>query len=324
MADMRRTLKVIHFASQLCGISQFGSFLRNGGYEEPVLCRKYLLYSFILNIVISVIRLHILIDIFREVTNVSSEAHRVHMQIMLIFVSCIFTTYLVSTLTRLIGQRNFFKISRKLLSVGSFVNYREGTVFSNAVIAVHVVLFVTYLIPLCFGWISNNCRWYELPVFLSTLVCDTVTSSAALQFLYFVFTLRRHLMLLNSRLNEVGMSTVTSENIFSLKVPNVSELIPESYSVNSGLREFVNLHFLLCDVLQLIDSSYSVQVLAFIGSKYVYATVCLYVLFCTEFDLVDVVVPSFTVFTSVIIFEVVELVTVVYCCKFACFQVSVI
>ena len=324
MADMRRTLKVIHFASQLCGISQFGSFLRNGGYEEPVLCRTYLVYSFILFITISVFQFRFVIHLLRKIASETSDIHRFSIQIMFFWVACIFTTYLISAITRLIGQRNFFKISRKLLSVGSFVNYREGTVFSNAVIAVHVVLFVTYLIPLCFGWISNNCRWYELPVFLSTLVCDTVTSSAALQFLYFVFTLRRHLMLLNSRLNEVGMSTVTSENIFSLKVPNVSELIPESYSVNSGLREFVNLHFLLCDVLQLIDSSYSVQVLAFIGSKYVYATVCLYVLFCTEFDLVDVVVPSFTVFTSVIIFEVVELVTVVYCCKFACFQVSVI
>ena len=324
MADMRRTLKVIHFASQLCGISQFGSFLRNGGYEEPVLCRKYLLYSFILNIVISVIRLHILIDIFREVTNVSSEAHRVHMQIMLIFVSCIFTTYLVSTLTRLIGQRNFFKISRKLLSVGSFVNYREGTVFSNAVIALHVVSFVTYLIPYSFQWISDKCRLDVLHNSVAGLVCETVTIFSALQFLYFVFTLRRHFMLLNSCLNETVLSKVKSESVLSSKGRTVSDFLPERYSVVSSLRDILYRHVMLCDILELINSSYSLQVLALIGSKFVYATICLYLLFFSIFD--RPLFPFYIFASSMPIssFELMQLVAVVYCCKSACFQVGII
>jgi hypothetical protein len=158
------------------------------------------------------------------------------------------------------------------------VNYRESTIFSSAVIALHVVIFVTYLIPVSFAWRSNNCRLYMLHFFISTLVCATITSFAALQFLYLVFTFRRHFMLFNSSLNEVVVSTVKLEDIFSLKVLRVSDLVTERYSVVSGLREFVNRQSLLCDVLELIDSSYSVQFLAFVGSKYLYATVCLYVL----------------------------------------------
>jgi hypothetical protein len=121
------------------------SFLRNDGYEKPVLCRKYLFCSLILLIALSAGHLLFMVHIFTDSTYTSSEALRVSMQIMFIFVSCFFTRNLVSAITRLIGVRKFFKISQKLLSVGSFVNYHEGTTFSNAVIALHVVLFVRYL-----------------------------------------------------------------------------------------------------------------------------------------------------------------------------------
>ena len=286
MADMRRTLKVIHFASQLCGISPYGSFPRNDGYEKPVLCRKYLLYSFILIIAISVGQIHFLIGIFRRSKNVSSEAYSVNLQIMLILGSCLLITYLVSAITRLIGLHNFFKISRKLLSVGSFVNYREGTVFSNGVIALHVVLFVTYLIRCWFVWTGNKSRLDFLHFFISGLVCETVTSFAAVQFLYFVFTLRRHFMLLNSSLNAVVMSTVKSEGILSLKVRTVPDVLPERYSVISGVRDILHRHVMLCDILELINSSYSFQVLALIGSKFVYATIGLYLLFFFRYSIV--------------------------------------
>jgi hypothetical protein len=135
-------------------------------------------------------------------------------QIVLIFVSCFFTTYLVSAITRLIGVRNFFKISRKLLSFGSFVNYHEGTAFSNAVIALYVVLFVTYILRYLMQWIGSNCKIDMLHYIMSGLVSETVTSFASVQFLYFVFTLRRYFMLLNSNLNEVVMSKVKRDNIF--------------------------------------------------------------------------------------------------------------
>jgi len=130
-------------------------------------------------------------------------------------------------------------------------------------------------------------------------------------------------MLLNSSINEVAVSTVKAENVFSLKVCTVSDLVPESYSVVSGLSEFVIRHLLLYDVLELIDASYSVHVMAFIGSKYLYAAVCLYVLFFTEFDLTDVVL-YFPVLISVMSFEIMQLVTVLYCCKSACLQVGII
>jgi len=286
MADMRRTLKVIHFASQLCGISPYGSFLRNDGYVKPVLCRIYLLYSFILTVTISVGQLRFVVNIFRDSTIVSSAAFRVYLHILLILLSSIFTTYLVSAITRLIGMRNFFKISRKLLSVGSFVNYREGTVFSNGVIALHVVLFVTYLIRCWFVWTGNKSRLDFLHFFISGLVCETVTSFAAVQFLYFVFTLRRHFMLLNSSLNAVVMSTVKSEGILSLKVRTVPDVLPERYSVISGVRDILHRHVMLCDILELINSSYSFQVLALIGSKFVYATIGLYLLFFFRYSIV--------------------------------------
>ena len=273
---MRRTLKVIHLASHLCGISQFGSFLRNGGYEEPILCGKYLLFNFSLIIAISVGQMRFVFTTFGHSKNVSLAAHSVNLKIILILISCIFTTYLVCAVTLLIGQSNFFKISRKLLYVGSFVNYREGTVFSNAVIGLHVLSFVTYLILYSLLWTSNNTRLYFLHFFISGLLCDTVTSFAAVRFLYFVFTLRRHFMLLNSRLNEVVLSTVKSEYISSFKVHTVSDFLRE---IITGVRDILYRHVMLCDILELINSSYSLQVLALIGSKFVYATICLYLLF---------------------------------------------
>jgi len=324
MADMRRTLKVIHFASQLCGISPYGSFLRNGGYEKPVFCRKYLLYSCIMIIAISVGQIRVLILAFMGSRYGSSEAYRVNLKILLIFGSCIFTTYLVFAITRFIGMHNFFKISRKLLSVGSFVNYREGTVFSNAFIALHVVLFVTYLIPCSFLLISSNCRFDLLHYLISGLVCVTVTSFGAVQFLYFVFTLRRHFMLLNSSLNAVVMSTVKSEGIISLKVRTVSDVLPERYSVISGVRDILYRHVMLCDILELINISYSIKVLAFIGSKFVYATIDLYLLFFSIFDRSLFPVGSFAYLIPPVSFEVMQLVTFVYCCKSVSFQVSII
>ena len=120
-------------------------------------CRKYLLYNVILIITFSVFQSWLVIGLFRERTTVSSAKMHVSLQILFIMVACIFTTYLVSAITRLIGQRNFFKISRKLLSVSSAVNYREGTIFSNAVIALHFVLFVI-LIRYSLEWIRSDCR----------------------------------------------------------------------------------------------------------------------------------------------------------------------
>jgi len=324
MVDMRRTLKVIHFASQLCGISPYGSFLRNDGHEKPVICRRYLFYSFILIIAISVSQICFVISTFKHSTEVISAAYRINLQILLILVSCIFTTYLVSSITRLIGQRNFFKISRKLLSVSSFVNYREGTVFSNAVIALHGVLFVIYLIRYSVYWASNKCQLEFLHFFISGLVCETVTSFAAFQFLYFVFTLRRHFRLLNSILNEVVVSTVKADCIHSLKVRTVSDFLPVRYSIISSLRNILYHHVILCDILELIHSSCSLQILVLIGSKFVYATIFLCLLFFSIFDRSLFPVHSFASLIPLVSVEVMQLVTVLYCCKSMSFQVSII
>ena len=254
------------------------------------LCRKYLLYNIILIITFSVFQSWLVIGLFRESTTVTSAAQRVHLQIMLIMVSCVFTTYLVSAITRLIGQRNFFKISCKLLSVGSSVNYREGTIFSNAVVALHVVLFVTYLIRYSLEWIRSDCRLDMVHFFISSLVCDTFTSFAELHFLYFVFTLHRHFMLFNSSLNEVVVSTVKSQCILPLKVRTVSDFLPQRYSFFFGLRDILYRHVMLCDILELINS-YSFQVLALIGSKFVYATVFFYLFFFPP-DIRSILIPS--------------------------------
>jgi hypothetical protein len=227
-------------------------------------------------------------------------------------------------MTRLIGQRNFFKISRKLLSVASFLNYRECTIFSTAVIALHVLSFVTYLIRYSVEWIQSNCRLCLLHFVISALVCETVTSFAAIQFLYFVFTLRRHFMLLNSRLNEVVMATVKSEGILSLKVRTISDFLPERFSVISGIGDILYRHVMLCGIFDLIKSSYSLQVLALIGSKFVYSTICLYLLFFSIFDRSVFEDRSFSPLLPFVIFEVMQLVTVVYCCNFVCFQVGII
>jgi hypothetical protein len=324
MADMPRTLKFIHFASQLCGISPYGSFLRNGGYEKPIICGKYLVYSFIFHIAVSVGLLRNGIRIFTDSKNASSEARRVNLQITLIFIFCFSTTYLVSAITRLFGVRNFFKISHKLLSVGSFANYHEGTAFSNAVIALHFVLFVNYCIRHSVSWMENNCQLYLLQFHICSLIRDSVTSFAAVQFLYFVFTLHRNFMLLNSSLNDLVVSTVKSDNNFPLNVPTLSDFLPKMYSVVSCLRDILYRHWMLCDILELINSSYSLQIMVFIGSKCGYATVFLFMLFLSMFNGSLFPVHSFPSLITLGCYEVMQLVTMVYCCHSASDQVGVI
>ena len=46
--------------------------------------------------------------------------------------------------------------------------------------------------------------------------------------------------------------------------------------------------------------------------------------FFTEFDLADVGVLSFPILLSVMSFEVMQLVRMLYCCKSACFHVGII
>jgi hypothetical protein len=324
MEDMRRTLKVIHFASQLCGISPYGSFLRNDRYENPVLRRKYLVYSFILPIAVSVGMLHFVNNLFIDSKNTSSEARSINYQILLILVSWVFITYLFTAIIQLIGQRNFFKISSKLLSVISSVNYFEGTTFSNAVIALHFVLFAIYVFRYSIQWAFTKGKIELLHIFISAVICETVTSFAAVQFLYFVFALRRHFVMLNSSLNDVVMSTVRSDNIFSLKVRKVSDLLPKRYSVISGLRDIMYRHVMLCDILEFIDSSYSSQVLCLVGSKFVHTTILLYLMWFGLLDSSFLLVQSIVLLLPHLSYEIIQLVTVVYCCKSACFQVGVI
>jgi hypothetical protein len=118
------------------------------------------------------------------------------------------------------------------------------------------------------------------------------------------------------------MSTVKSEGILPLKFLMVSDVLPERYSVISGVRDNLYHHLMLCDILELINSSYSLQVLALIGSKFVYATISLYLLFFSIFGRSLFPVLSLAFFIPLGGFEVMQLVTVLYCCKSACFQVS--
>jgi hypothetical protein len=283
-----------------------------------------LVYSFILHIAVSVGLLRFLISLFTGSKNAGSEAHRVSMQITLIFGSCFFTTYLVTAITRLIGVRNFLKISRKLLSVGSFVNYHEATAFSNAVIALHVVVFVNCCIRQTVAWVGNGCQLYLLHFNISSLIRDTVTNFTAVQFLYFVFTLHRHFVLLNSCLNDAVLFTVKSSYNVPLNFRTLSDFFPKRYSVISSLRDILYRHLILCDILELINSSYSLQFLVFIASKFGYATISLYVYFVSIFDLSLFPFHSSASLITLGGCEVLQLVAVVYCCHSASDQVGVI
>jgi hypothetical protein len=122
-------------------------------------------------------------------------------------------------------------------------------------------------------------------------------------------------MLLNSRLNEVVISTVKSDNISSLKVRKVLDFSPESYSVVSGLRDILHRHGMLCDILELIDSYYSLQVLVFIGSKFAYETIMLFMILFSIFDRSLFPIHSFTLAIAFVLYELIQLVAVVYCCS---------
>jgi hypothetical protein len=188
----------------------------------------------------------------------------------------------------------------------------------------HFVLFVMYLIQSLFEWTSNKCRLDSLNFFISHLVCDTVISWAVLHFLYFIITLRRHIMLLNTSVNEVVVSTVKSECILTLEIGKVSNFFPDRYSVISGVRDILYRHMKLCDILDLINSSYSLQVLALIGSKFVYATLLLYLLFFSIFYRSLFPIFPFAPLITLVSFEVMQLVAVAYCCISASLQLSII
>jgi hypothetical protein len=280
-----------------------------------------LFYSFILFSAIFVIQFHFAIFLLTDIRNLNSETERVSKHIVLLLVACVLTTYIVTVITRIIGLCDFFKISRKLLSVASFLNYREGTNFSKMILVIHTVCFVSYLIRCSLQLINNSYLLNLLLFLISDMLSETVTSFAEIQFLYFVFTLGRHFKLLNSRLHEIVTSTMTSESIPSFKVHAISELFPTKHSVISALREILSQHVMLCDIFDLINRSYSLQVLAFICSKFVQATVLLYLIFFTIFDNF---IHSIRSLLPSMIFEVMQLVTVVWFCKYANFQVGIL
>jgi hypothetical protein len=80
---------------------------------------------------------------------------------------------------------------------------------------------------------------------------------------------------------------------------------------------------MLCDILELVDSSYSLQVLAFMGLKFVYATVFLYLLWLDLFDRSLFQIIYFVSHLAFVSFEAIQLISVVYCCKSACVQVGI-
>ena len=81
------------------------------------------------------------------------------------------------------------------------------------------------------------------------------------------------------------LSTMKSVGILSIKVRTVSDFKLERYSVVTGVRDILYRHLMLCDILELINSFYSLQVLALIGSKFVYASIFLYLFIYFFFDI---------------------------------------
>jgi hypothetical protein len=125
-------------------------------------------------------------------------------------------------------------------------------------------------------------------------------------------------------LNEVVMSTVKSDNTFSLKVRKVSDFSPKGNSVISALRDILYHHMVLCDVVELIDSSYSLQVLVIIGSRFVHTTIYFYLLLLPIFDLSFFTANSFISLLPYLSYVIIQVVAAVFCCKSACVQVGVI
>jgi hypothetical protein len=131
-------------------------------------------------------------------------------------------------------------------------------------------------------------------------------------------------MLLNSRLNEmiVSLSTVKSKEIISFNGNNMSEFSAKNSLVNCGFRELLNLHETLCDVLEVINSTYSLQVLASVGWKFVNLTVSFYLIVSVILDNTIYQIQSFPSLIFSISFEATQLVLLVHCCNSASFQVG--
>jgi hypothetical protein len=108
-----------------------------------------------------------------------------------------------------------------------------------------------------------------------------------------------------------------------VKSSHLSDFLPIKYFVISGLLDSLCRHVMLCDVLELIDS-YSLQVLAFVGSKFVHPTVIFGILFHAILDRSLLPVHSFVFLLPDFFFEIIHLVAVVYCCMSVCVQVGVI
>lgn len=320
---MNNSLYFIYRVSKFCGLLPV-TFLRSGGYEKPVLCKKSLFYSCVLFIAISVVQSYFVIHLLRERIHTNSDVSHVNIQIILSLNACIMTTYVLSAITRLIRMHNFFKISYKLRSVGSLINYHESTNSYNTVIAVHSILIIAYLGRSVMGWIRINCVLSLLPFFVSHVMCQIITSFADIQFTYFVFIVRTYFMLLNSRVNEVtaSLQTVKSKECISFNRNNTSEFSAENSLVNCDFHELITIHDALCDVLDVINSTYSFQVLAMVGWKFLNVTIGFYLMLSVILDSKIYQVLSFPSLMFSISCEAMQLAVVVLCCNSTSFQVG--
>jgi hypothetical protein len=254
--------------------------------------------------------------------NGNSEVHRIYLQIVMSLHVYILIYYAVSAISRLTGVWNVLKILRRLHSVGSFMQNHDDTDFSKSIIAAHAIAIIAHVGKNIIGWVRINCRLDILPFFISCMLCLTVTSFAEIQFLNFVFIVRRHFVSLNSRLSEIITSRVKTQEIIPPNLDTTSELSLENSLVNRGLHELLNIHVTLCDVLDEIKSTYSLQVLASVGWKFVNITITLYLIFSVILDNTIFQVHSSPSLIFSISFEAMQLIMVVSFCKSASFQVG--
>jgi hypothetical protein len=114
------------------------------------------------------------------------------------------------------------------------------------------------------------------------------------------------------------------EEIRSSNFDNMSVLSAENSHLNCGLHKLLKLHLALCDVLDIINSTYSLQVLASVGWKFINVTIALYLIFVAILDTTIIQAHSIPSLILSISFEATQLVIVVYCCKSVTSQVSAI
>jgi hypothetical protein len=322
--DIYETTKLMYFFSKLSGISPFTLSTRNESNEKCqdfVLSRTYLVYSIVLFVTITVGQSHFIVFLMSENLLQHSNAERLQLGAVMCFVISLLSLYLVIVTTALVNHPKLFKIIRDLSTSESFVKEKKGyCALYYTIIAQHSVVFVTFVSRFFFEWIRSDCLLMMLSFSISCPICEVICIFVELQFLGFLSILHRNFIVLNSKFD--GISSEISSKGISFFSSDLLTVATDEGFIKCNLHDFVELHKTLCDISELINSTYSLQMLISVGRIFSNFTVGFYLIISSVIDDTVELIQSYLSLVSNICLQALHLFILAHRCNSACVEVG--